>query len=445
MKIVIFLIYSLIELIAASTYFIYFPILFQIRPWVDTKKRQIISILAITIIDYVLFDVAGRIMDALNISKSYVTVNSLLFLAVTFVVGIIFFEGKKTTTLLFSILHLFIAIMIEGLTTSIAALFIQTDLYTAFEGELFMAMMGLANAIIRFILVLSLYHFFKNNRVDYRRSGKVYFFQTFIPVVSCLMFIAYYSMEFGSRSNPDYLLYIIIVLSILVINIVHYVSFREQEIISAENYRNQLLKQEYEFKEEYYHNVEKHQEEIRTIKHDLKNQLITIGGYIESTDNGGARDQINLIIQDVLEKSEMHFTSLRGIDMLLNAKFKCAQQAGITCDFDIKISEDMKFEERDIASLLGNILDNAIEACQKCQAKRVIKLQLLYYNQALILKSENSTDGLVRDLRTRKKNQGEHGLGLKSVQVIVDRYNGDWDYDIEDKYFRIEVTLWEPR
>jgi len=105
----------------------------------------------------------------------------------------------------------------------------------------------------------------------------------------------------------------------------------------------------------------------------------------------------------------------------------------------------MKFEEKDIASLLGNILDNAIETCQKCQAKRVIKLQLLYYNQALVLKSENSTDGLVRDLRTRKKNQAEHGLGMKGVQVIVDRYNGDWDYDIEDKYFRIEVTLWEPR
>jgi hypothetical protein len=89
------------------------------------------------------------------------------------------------------------------------------------------------------------------------------------------------------------------------------------------------------------------------------------------------------------------------------------KETGITCEFEIKCPETMKFSDSDLSSLIGNILDNAREACEHSSTRKYVQLKLVYFNHSLVGSCENSTDSKVTTLTTRKKKQEQPWLWPK--------------------------------
>ena len=191
-------------------------------------------------------------------------------------------------------------------------------------------------------------------------------------------------------------------------------------------------------------------ERINQISHDIKNHLICIKGLIKSDSNDSAIDYIDSVYEDLGQLSQIVITGSRLFDVILNEKIVKMKQSDVLFKYDIeKVSLDF-IEDKDLATILMNLLDNAIESCERSE-KKVIDFQLYTFNESyLVLKVVNSCDespiSVKGRLLSRKLNDGTHGYGVRNVERAVKRYDGMsmWEYNIDSREFQFVITMPQP-
>ena len=105
----------------------------------------------------------------------------------------------------------------------------------------------------------------------------------------------------------------------------------------------------------------------------------------------------------------------------------------------------MNINEDDMVIIFGNLLDNAIEACQRESEKKYIDLKVFYESGCIMINVINSYDSVINESDgeyiTRKENKELHGLGIKSVKKTVNKYNGIMEISSEIYEFMVNVFL----
>ena len=132
-------------------------------------------------------------------------------------------------------------------------------------------------------------------------------------------------------------------------------------------------------------------------------------------------------------------------DTIVNYKAAVAQKNHINVKLDTMIPYDMKLEDVDLYSLLGNLFDNAIEAASKVDIEeREIKLLAKMSGNNLYLEWRPYTGNLRKQGRIilQQRDKNEHGLGLRIVENIINRHSGQMIIDDKENYFRIKVLLY---
>ena len=202
----------------------------------------------------------------------------------------------------------------------------------------------------------------------------------------------------------------------------------EQEIVAQKDRQLKELSN-------YSHHVESLYSEIRSFRHDYLNILTSLKLGIENQD----LPAIQRIYEDVLEESGKSFYDKKfdiarlsnikndAVKSVLSAKLLEAQNKGI--DISVEVEEpidDFQIEILDFITVLSILCDNAIEASQKAQQKK-LSVALIKSERALILVMENTTEAEKVDVThlfergVSTKGEGR-GLGLYNVQQIMDRY-----------------------
>lgn len=134
------------------------------------------------------------------------------------------------------------------------------------------------------------------------------------------------------------------------------------------------------------------------------------------------------------------------IDSLINFKFLHIQDEGIALDCRIQIPADLDFDPYTLTVVLGNLIDNALEAVRKegCINKE-IRLSISYKQGCLIIKIKNTYNGVVKAsggrLATTKSNPAIHGLGLQNVEDIAETNGGSFDVTYDENWFSVSVAL----
>ena len=197
---------------------------------------------------------------------------------------------------------------------------------------------------------------------------------------------------------------------------------------------------------------------IRGMKHDMKNTLAVIQRL--SAGNGAeGNGELQAYLSEMnrsLEKLEVRFkTGNTVVDTLLNMKYHEAARdvPGLKMDADkLLFPQGLEIHSYDIGVILGNAMDNAIEACRKLKAKEpeagaFIRLSSLQKGNLLILKVDNSFDGrLVRRRQgefpiTDKADKKSHGLGLANIKSTAEKYQGTMDFRVKDRVFILSVRM----
>lgn len=238
------------------------------------------------------------------------------------------------------------------------------------------------------------------------------------------------------------ILCISIILLVLLTNMLIFAIFRKLSIVIANNYKNEFLLQELKMKEQYYREIEAGNKKVQEIKHDLKNRLIALCATGEA--NVDFKKECQKIIGELDEGEKAIYTANIIVNTILNNKLHAAQKKHISTEASVLVPKQMNLDYSAAGILLGDLLDNAIEACAKIEeSKRWITVSIFYKEHTLILKISNSKEIKKVDIAlSSKRHYKGSGIGVHSVRSVVEKYNGTIEFLDLGESFEVSAVLY---
>jgi len=206
----------------------------------------------------------------------------------------------------------------------------------------------------------------------------------------------------------------------------------------------ELLKQKNDSDKRLYKEKKEQFEDVARVNHDIKNHLMYIVYNIKNAKYEKAENYIEKIVKqlDILPGS-MILTN-DNLNFIINIKMDEAKRRGISMTAQIEDIQDCVIEDYDLCSLLGNILDNAIESAEKEKEKHIM-IEIYNFSGYQIYSIKNRVDKPVLannvTLSSSKKDKENHGYGMKQIQNIVNNYQGHIDIYEQGKYFNVKVLI----
>ena len=207
---------------------------------------------------------------------------------------------------------------------------------------------------------------------------------------------------------------------------------------------DELYIEEMHHKEIYYAEAERRNEYVQNLKHDLKNKIFGLHHLIVEGNTEILLEKIKALCSELELIDADSYSENPSVDSVLRIKLGLAKSKGIKVNTLIRIPKQMGMEQGDIGVLYGNLLDNAIEACQKVsEEKRFIKIENKYSAGKLLLVVTNSKENWINEnLKTTKKDTYSHGRGISSVRRVVEKYNGVVQFMDNGTIFEVSVMLY---
>ncbi len=213
---------------------------------------------------------------------------------------------------------------------------------------------------------------------------------------------------------------------------------REQELTEL-----RAIKQNQETDNKYFEILEHQNKNLMMYAHDTKNHLIAIRSL---TDDEKIISYIEKLTDGINKYSKLASSGNHSLDVIVNKYITECEIKNVKFTYDIKKSNLLNVEINDMVSILGNLLDNALEAAEMSKEK-FIHLQTERKNGYDIVTIKNSCDNKPQTdgdkLKTTKTNKRFHGLGIKSIKTALKKYNGEynWEYNEAEKTFSATVTF----
>lgn len=217
----------------------------------------------------------------------------------------------------------------------------------------------------------------------------------------------------------------------------------------AENYKNLRENDIYRQQAYAYQNqlevIMESQGRIRALRHDMKNHMMALQILLQKKDWEEAGRYLDSMQDFMANPSEYVTTGNESVDSLLNYKLQRADEVLDTVEAAISIPEKLTLHTFDLNVVLGNLLDNAIEAASQTEEKR-LKVMIKLEKGVLFINIRNScqgiADGKLRRLKTTKEDAPNHGIGLGNVQRIVEKYQGEMELVCESKSMETDVIMY---
>lgn len=194
-------------------------------------------------------------------------------------------------------------------------------------------------------------------------------------------------------------------------------------------------------REVYYQGLQREQVQVRTLRHDLRNHLAVLHSLIDSGDTAKALYYLEQTMGSPAMQGRRQLCSNETVNAVLASKAERMEQLGLEGDFQISLPAQLAIEDIDLCALLGNALDNAIEAAVKAKDKH-ITLRCRADKGMLMLRISNALAGDEReDLSTTKADKENHGFGLMGMREIAARYGGSLEAGAKDGMFELIVCI----
>lgn len=260
--------------------------------------------------------------------------------------------------------------------------------------------------------------------------------------IAIIMLILLYFLQ---QKEKNYFFPLIIFI-LLIMNIIFYIIYNDMIDLFEREQNLSNIKNQYDLIKAQTDNIHQSTLELKKLEHDLKNKLTPIAYLVKEEKLDELNEYFNDILEDFSKLSVFKESGILELDGILNSKYKLGKSLGIEFKSYISISDQFTIDGMDLAVIMGNLLDNAIEAASKVSYKW-IKFSIKEVRGVLFLSVENSFDGYLKiknnEISTRKNDKSNHGYGLKSVKAIVENYDGDIDITYNHSSFKVRIILYD--
>ena len=428
----------------------------------------------------------------------YLAFNFVLMLAYERLMGV-FFEKRRTSLplwlgayllyyILSSIAFLQFNFPFLSLGISVLTLFVITLTY---EGSMIKRLMAVGSILVLVIALETIVTVALHGPQDWHTVGNAFDFQIYVFIIIgfsfysvAVLFRKFKNIKKNTISSPGLLIAIIVIpiastiafyflathlsqVPVLIITAVIFATnilfFMFQDHLSAA-YEDKLISALHQQEKDYYffqlQLMQQSAEQVKAIRHDMKLHLATATDFIKKDNAKDAGDYLEGLLGDINKSQVYSDTGNFAVDSIINFKLKTAVENNIHTDIDLFVPPTLNVGVSHMVTILGNLLDNALEAVAKVEDRR-IKLHITSNKGNLLIKVENTFDGVVKTVEKNpqgkgfpiqidgkerylisRKEEDNHGYGLSNIQKAVEKVQGHLEIGYEGNVFWVGVLLY---
>lgn len=377
------------------------------------------------------------------IFENSIAINAVYFFTANLVFSFLCFSLPFKQRIFYVIVLYVFSLLPEFGTIFIISSIFRVDVNAYNSDPILLIIIGCISKTLYFIICLILLRFIEKekNHSKFPTTLYIYPFVTVCSIVMLWVLALKYEFTYGIRT-----LLASVSIILLGATIVLFLSY--QQNIKKEN-EYILLKSEYnrlQTEKTYYDILEHQNQQLMIYAHDAKNHLNTIK---DLNTNPVIDKYIKQMYDNLIDYSSVSHSGNMTLDVILNRYKTESKLNDIEFTFDVRLCNLSFVEDFDLVTILDNLLDNAIEAAKKSNAK-VVSIETDRRNNYEVVIVTNSCDQkpVTSDNRliTTKKDKAIHGLGLRSVAKTLKRYDGDiaWEYLETEREFITTVMMRNP-
>jgi two-component system, LytTR family, sensor histidine kinase AgrC len=253
----------------------------------------------------------------------------------------------------------------------------------------------------------------------------------------------------GKQDLFDFSIHIFVIMVTMGILITVYSNTYMKEKKRSEDYFK-AIEEQYRQQIYYMKNLEQAIFKLKSERHDFNHHIGVIYGLLEGRESGEALEYVARLVKDAEEYRNIVNLPYAATRSMLNYKLSSVRDHGIKLCVSADVPEGLSITEVDLTVILGNLLDNAIEACLKLKEnERFLNFSLYYKPDYLILKMENpmgdntgfQKSGHEGERKTSKQDEQNHGFGLKNIEYLVSKHNGFLNITSDNGIFRVDLAM----
>lgn len=367
------------------------------------------------------------------------------FLTISVIFSFIMFNGKFFQRLFSCALLLAIMLVIELASVMILIWSMGLDPAIIQSNPLIKAICIVIKNVVSYTVIRIICYYRKSSL---REAGRLYtVFLMIVPVISITVSIIVFELARHYDNYENFTIPMIAFTGLMYINAIVFGLFESMMRHLEKEYKYHMIENQLEMQINHYNKLAESREILSEVVHDFKNHLNCIYNLYKYNKGEELKKYIENLI-NVSDTEKIIDTGNPVIDALLYDKSNVAQKHGIDFKSMLSLPSNINIAYNDICAILGNSLDNAIEACRRIEdesLKKEIELSMNCRDSYLIIVVTNTFDKPPqkegRFFRSSKVSPGLHGLGMQSIERTVKKYNGNMVVKYDKNHFALEIVM----
>lgn len=188
-------------------------------------------------------------------------------------------------------------------------------------------------------------------------------------------------------------------------------------------------------------------EQFHEERHNWINKLIVLKDNLENGNSINVIEEVNKMIRSCGINEKISDSGNNIIDAIINFKYSLAKEQGIAFNLKVFVPVELPINQCDIGIVLGNALDNSIEAAQKCEcSEKLIDISIGIKKEALIIVIKNPFEHSIiqnkmGNLLSTKNDTDKHGYGVSSIKRTIEKYDGEVIIDTKGNVFTLTIIM----
>ncbi len=349
------------------------------------------------------------------------------------------FSLKLHNSVLLTIIFIAFNTVFELIITVLFSILFKTDTNSTMEGILF----TFGSIVTKLIISVFLFVISSLKKEMFLGKFKPLWISIYIMPVATIWVVTllYYAVRLDENNTflknmflaGSMLLILCNILIFKIINDINKTVVKEKELNLAHEIIENQRKQ--------YNLLFEKNEKIANLRHNYKNFLIGVLAMLEVNKTDEIKDRLNDELNEV-SHSSLQLCGDSVIDSLIEYKKAKAHEKGIDIKLETRNINNINVSGIDFSVLLGNAIDNAIEALEKTDIKeKNIDIRIFVTNEQMMLSVANMVEENVEINALRSTKEGMHGYGILSMKAIAEKYNGSITFSCENKLFKVIMLL----
>lgn len=303
----------------------------------------------------------------------------------------------------------------------------------------------LLGKIILFFLVLIISKQFGKKSVEMMLDTewlRFLFFPIFtIAAIAAMLSVFEYVQTVEQANLLAVIAFGMVGMNIVVFYLINDILEREQKM-----HENKIFQIQAKNQLEMYRSISENFDNQKRKTHEYKNQISCIESLLDKKQYSKLEEYVKKIYGSLNNEPDAINTNNVIVNAILNTKYQEAEAKRIVFVFRVNDLSELKIKDEDIVTILANLLNNAIEACETCEDKKVIKFKFVKEDDIIVIAVKNTfnydviyENGEIKSTKTSSVE--EHGVGIKNVLKIIEKYDGSYVIEDKNKEFFFSIII----